>query len=135
VPIEAAILALGRFKGIARRMQLAGEAAGVKVYDDFAHHPTAIATTVAGFGVAWVARASWRSSATLGDMRLGVHRATLAGSLAGADEVCSYAPADLGWDARGAVASLGGRAHVAAEMDELLAGSWRACAAGIRCWS
>jgi UDP-N-acetylmuramate: L-alanyl-gamma-D-glutamyl-meso-diaminopimelate ligase len=55
-------------------------------------------------------------------MRLGVHRATLAGSLAGADEVWLYAPADLGWDARGAVASLGGRAHVAAEMDELLAG-------------
>jgi UDP-N-acetylmuramate: L-alanyl-gamma-D-glutamyl-meso-diaminopimelate ligase len=123
VPIEAAILALGRFKGIARRMQLAGEAAGVKVYDDFAHHPTAIATTVAGLrrrvGRARIVAVLEPRSAT---MRLGVHRATLAGSLAGADEVWLYAPADLGWDARGAVASLGGRAHVAAEMDELLAG-------------
>jgi UDP-N-acetylmuramate: L-alanyl-gamma-D-glutamyl-meso-diaminopimelate ligase len=48
VPIERGIDALRRFQGVARRMQLRGEAAGVKVYDDFAHHPTAIATTLDG---------------------------------------------------------------------------------------
>jgi UDP-N-acetylmuramate: L-alanyl-gamma-D-glutamyl-meso-diaminopimelate ligase len=53
-------------------------------------------------------------------MRLGVHRNTLAGSLSGADEVWLYAPSDLGWDARAAVAPLGTRAHIAEGLDDLL---------------
>ena len=48
VPIERAIEALSRFLGVARRMQLRGSAGGVRVYDDFAHHPTAIRTTIDG---------------------------------------------------------------------------------------
>src|SRR6185437_11155063 len=51
-----------------------------------------------------------------------VHRETLGASLAGADEVLLYAPSDLGWDARSAVASLGARAHVAGQLEQLLAG-------------
>jgi len=55
-------------------------------------------------------------------MRAGVHRDTLADSLRGADSVWLYAPADLGWDAAQSLAALGGRAHVARDLDELLAG-------------
>ncbi|HEY7929333.1 MAG TPA: UDP-N-acetylmuramate:L-alanyl-gamma-D-glutamyl-meso-diaminopimelate ligase [Steroidobacteraceae bacterium] len=123
VAVDAAIRALTRFKGVARRMQLVGEAAGVRIYDDFAHHPTAIATTLEGLrrraGAARIIAVLEPRSAT---MRLGVHRETLGASLAGADEVWLYAPSDLGWDARAAVASLGARAHVAAQLEELLAG-------------
>ncbi|HTT06922.1 MAG TPA: UDP-N-acetylmuramate:L-alanyl-gamma-D-glutamyl-meso-diaminopimelate ligase [Steroidobacteraceae bacterium] len=123
VPVQAAIRSLSSFKGVARRMQLAGEAAGVRIYDDFAHHPTAIATTLQGLrrrvGSARILAVLEPRSAT---MRLGVHRETLGASLAGADEVWLYAPSDLGWDARAAVASLGARAHVAAQLEELLAG-------------
>jgi UDP-N-acetylmuramate: L-alanyl-gamma-D-glutamyl-meso-diaminopimelate ligase len=123
VPVEAAIGSLARFKGVARRMQLAGEAAGVRVYDDFAHHPTAIATTLQGLrrrvGSGRIIAVLEPRSAT---MRLGVHRQTLGASLAGADEVWLYAPSDLGWDARAAVACLGERAHVAEQLEELLAG-------------
>ncbi|MGH8257668.1 MAG: UDP-N-acetylmuramate:L-alanyl-gamma-D-glutamyl-meso-diaminopimelate ligase, partial [Steroidobacteraceae bacterium] len=96
VPIACGIEALGRFRGVARRMQLRGEAAGVKVYDDFAHHPTAIATTLDGLrrrvGRGRIVAVLEPRSAT---MRLGVHRSTLAGALAGADEVWLYAPPDL----------------------------------------
>jgi UDP-N-acetylmuramate: L-alanyl-gamma-D-glutamyl-meso-diaminopimelate ligase len=131
VPIERGIEALARFRGVARRMQLRGEAAGVKVYDDFAHHPTAIATTLDGLrrrvGNGRIVAVLEPRSAT---MRLGVHRSTLAGALAGADEVWLYAPPDLGWDASGAVAALGARAHVAHDLDALIAALARALASG-----
>jgi len=122
VSIASGIEALGRFRGVARRMQLRGEAAGVKVYDDFAHHPTAIAATLGGLrrhlGRARIVAVLEPRSAT---MRLGVHCSTLAGALAGADEVWLYAPPDLGWDASGAVRALGERAHVAHDLDALIA--------------
>jgi UDP-N-acetylmuramate: L-alanyl-gamma-D-glutamyl-meso-diaminopimelate ligase len=92
------------------------------VYDDFAHHPTAIASTLEGLrrrvGRARIVAVLEPRSAT---MRLGVHRATLAGSLAGADAVWLYAPPDLGWDVRGSLASLGARAHVATDLGALVA--------------
>src|SRR6202041_2754453 len=113
VPIERGIAALHRFLGVARRMQLRGEADGVKVYDDFAHHPTAIATTIDGLrrrvgGQRIVAILEPRSNT----MQLGVHRDTLAHSLTGADEVWLFAPSNVGWNVREAVAALGARAHV-----------------------
>ena len=122
VPPERALAALGRFRGVARRMQLLGEQAGVRVYDDFAHHPTAIATTLQGLrrrvGGARIVAVLEPRSAT---MRLGVHRATLAAALTAADAIWLYAPADLGWDVRAAIAPLGARARVVADLDELLA--------------
>jgi UDP-N-acetylmuramate: L-alanyl-gamma-D-glutamyl-meso-diaminopimelate ligase len=63
-------------------------------------------------------------------MRLGVHRDTLAASLAGADQVWLYAPPDLGWDAGGVIAGLGGRGHVAADIDALAADLARASRPG-----
>ena len=107
VPIERGIEALGRFQGVARRMQLRGEVAGVRVYDDFAHHPTAIATTLDGLrrsvGRQRIVAVLEPRSQT---MRLGVHQGALAGALAAADEVWVYAPPDLGWDLSAALASL-----------------------------
>jgi UDP-N-acetylmuramate: L-alanyl-gamma-D-glutamyl-meso-diaminopimelate ligase len=126
VPVERAIDALGRFAGVKRRMELRGTVAGVSVYDDFAHHPTAIATTLDGLrrrvgGRRIVAVLEPRSNT----MRMGVHADTLGHSLAAADDVWIYAPADLGWDAQAAVAPLGARAHVATDMAGLLQGLLR----------
>ncbi len=122
VPIERGIEALSRFKGVARRMQLRGTAAGVQVYDDFAHHPTAIATTIDGLrrrvGRQRIIAVLEPRSQT---MRLGVHSHSLAQSLAGADETWLYAPPSVNWDVRSAMAPLGARAHVETDFDALLA--------------
>lgn len=112
VPVRQSIEALAAFQGVARRMQLRGEVDGVRVYDDFAHHPTAIATTVDGLrrrvGAARIIAVLEPRSNT---MRMGVHRDVLASSLAGADEVWLYIPADLDWDASPVLSALHGRAH------------------------
>jgi UDP-N-acetylmuramate: L-alanyl-gamma-D-glutamyl-meso-diaminopimelate ligase len=120
VTIEHAIEALHSFAGVARRMQLRGEVKGVRVYDDFAHHPTAIATTVDGLrrrvGSARIVAVLEPRSNT---MRMGVHRDQLAPSLAGADEVWLYAPPDLGWDPEAVIAALGGRGHARSDVSAL----------------
>jgi UDP-N-acetylmuramate: L-alanyl-gamma-D-glutamyl-meso-diaminopimelate ligase len=123
VPPAQAAAALALFRGVRRRMELRGSAAGVQVYDDFAHHPTAIATTLQGLrrrvaGQRIVAVLEPRSNT----MRAGVHRETLGASLAAADSVWVYAPPELGWDAAAALAVLGARAHVAGSIEQLLAG-------------
>jgi UDP-N-acetylmuramate: L-alanyl-gamma-D-glutamyl-meso-diaminopimelate ligase len=129
VPVPQAIAALATFKGIARRMQLAGEVNGVRIYDDFAHHPTAIATTLDGLrrrvGAARILAVLEPRSHT---MRMGVHQQTLAPALAGADEVWLYAPPDLGWDVGAVARALGVRGHVSADVEALareLAGAAR----------
>jgi UDP-N-acetylmuramate: L-alanyl-gamma-D-glutamyl-meso-diaminopimelate ligase len=120
VPVERAIDALQSFAGIARRMQLRGEVNGVRVYDDFAHHPTAIATTIDGLrrrvGSSRIVAVLEPRSNT---MKMGVHRSTLAPSLGAADEVWLYAPADLGWDTAPVIASLGARGHSSHDIDSL----------------
>ncbi|MDE2249838.1 MAG: UDP-N-acetylmuramate:L-alanyl-gamma-D-glutamyl-meso-diaminopimelate ligase [Gammaproteobacteria bacterium] len=123
VTAERACLALGAFAGVRRRMELRGEAGGVRVYDDFAHHPTAIATTLEGLrrrvGRERIVAVLEPRSNT---MRAGVHRDTLADSLAVADSVWLFAPADLGWDVAAALRTLGARAHLAGDPEALLAG-------------
>jgi UDP-N-acetylmuramate: L-alanyl-gamma-D-glutamyl-meso-diaminopimelate ligase len=123
VTVEHAIEALGSFKGIARRMQLRGEVNGVRVYDDFAHHPTAIATTVDGLrrrvGSARIIAVLEPRSNT---MKMGVHQNTLGPSLLGADEVWLFTPPDLGWDVAPIVASLGKRGHASRDIGTLAAG-------------
>jgi UDP-N-acetylmuramate: L-alanyl-gamma-D-glutamyl-meso-diaminopimelate ligase len=122
VTVEHAIRALESFKGIARRMQLRGEVNGVRVYDDFAHHPTAIATTVDGLrrrvGSARIIAVLEPRSNT---MKMGVHQNTLGPSLLGADEVWLFTPPDLGWDAGPIVASLGKRGHASRDIGALAA--------------
>jgi UDP-N-acetylmuramate: L-alanyl-gamma-D-glutamyl-meso-diaminopimelate ligase len=120
---ERAVLALNGFRGVKRRMELRGIVAGVTVYDDFAHHPTAIETTLRGLraevGAARIVAVLESRSNT---MRLGVHRDQLAHSLALADLCWFYNPDNLGWDLPAAVASLGERARFAATVDGVVAG-------------
>ena len=117
----AACAALGRFENVKRRMELRGTAAGVAVYDDFAHHPTAIATTVAGLrrkaGRARILAVLEPRSNT---MKLGVMKDALAGSLAEADLVYCYS-ANLGWNPAGALAPLGPKAACHEDLDALIA--------------
>ena len=115
-----AIEALAGFRNARRRMEVRGTVRGVTVYDDFAHHPTAIATTLAGLrsrvGAARILAVLEPRSAT---MKLGVHRDTLGPSLAAADRVFLFEPRDLGWDVRAAVRPLGAKASVLGEVDSL----------------
>ncbi|MDH3561645.1 MAG: UDP-N-acetylmuramate:L-alanyl-gamma-D-glutamyl-meso-diaminopimelate ligase [Gammaproteobacteria bacterium] len=98
VPVAQAIAALGEFQGIKRRMELRGEVNGVTVYDDFAHHPTAIATTLQGLrqrvGEARILLVLEPRSNT---MRMGVHRDALAASMHGADRIWLHEPGGLEW--------------------------------------
>jgi UDP-N-acetylmuramate: L-alanyl-gamma-D-glutamyl-meso-diaminopimelate ligase len=122
VPVAQGIEALRSFKGIARRMQIRGEVSDIVIYDDFAHHPTAIQTTLEGLRArvknARIVAVLEPRSAT---MRAGVHRDTLAPAFAAADDVWLYAPPDLGWDAASVVAALGTRGHLHRDLDALSA--------------
>ncbi|MFZ2452321.1 MAG: UDP-N-acetylmuramate:L-alanyl-gamma-D-glutamyl-meso-diaminopimelate ligase [Methylovulum miyakonense] len=99
VPPGAAIEALSRFRNVKRRMEVIAKIKGVTLYDDFAHHPTAIATTLDGLrkqvaGQRIIAIVEPRSNT----MRMGVHTETLAQSLAQADLAIIYQPESMGWD-------------------------------------
>lgn len=121
VPPAQAIDSLRRFRGIKRRLELRGCVRGVRVYDDFAHHPTAIALTVGGLRRR---EPNGRILAVLeprsNTMKLGVMKAQLPTSLAEADEVFCYAN-NLGWDVAAALEPLGARAHCDDELDRLVA--------------
>jgi UDP-N-acetylmuramate: L-alanyl-gamma-D-glutamyl-meso-diaminopimelate ligase len=115
VPPVHAIDALTRFQSVKRRMELRGEIAGVKVYDDFAHHPTAIATTIEGLRrVVGQSRILAVVEPRSNTMKLGVMKSQLPDSLRGADVVFGYGAAAgkdrLDWDLAGALAPLGARA-------------------------
>ncbi|MDR1936491.1 MAG: UDP-N-acetylmuramate:L-alanyl-gamma-D-glutamyl-meso-diaminopimelate ligase, partial [Candidatus Accumulibacter sp.] len=133
VPLERGMDALSRFAGVQRRMELRGSERGVAVYDDFAHHPTAIATTIAGLRRKIGTSAGGRILAVLeprsNTMKLGVMKARLAGSLAAADRVYCHA-AHLGWDAAEALAPLGEKATVTSDFDALVDGIAREARAG-----
>jgi UDP-N-acetylmuramate: L-alanyl-gamma-D-glutamyl-meso-diaminopimelate ligase len=114
-----AIEALGKFGGIRRRMEVRGRERGVTVYDDFAHHPTAIRTTLEGLRRKLGPKA--RVLAVLeprsNTMKRGVMKDDLRASLAAADRVFVYS-AGLGWDASSVFAPLGAKARC---MDDLQA--------------
>jgi UDP-N-acetylmuramate: L-alanyl-gamma-D-glutamyl-meso-diaminopimelate ligase len=121
VSARDAIGALARFRGVRRRMELRGAVAGVTVWDDFAHHPTAIATTVAGLrervgGARILAVLEPRSNT----MKAGVMKDRLAASLEQADSVFCYS-ANLGWDAAAVLAPLGARLRVESDLQRLAA--------------
>jgi UDP-N-acetylmuramate: L-alanyl-gamma-D-glutamyl-meso-diaminopimelate ligase len=120
---ERAAKALGAFSGVKRRMEIRGVVADVTVYDDFAHHPTAIETTLRGLrarvgGARIVAVLEPRSNT----MKLGVHREQLAPSLQLADRTWFLDSPDLGWELAPAVAALGARASFAMSVDALVKG-------------
>jgi len=119
---EVGAAALSQFAGVKRRMERCGAAGGVTVYDDFAHHPTAIATTLEGLrqrvGRQRILVVLEPRSNT---MRSGVHNRALPEALATADHVYVYAPRDLGWDAADVLAELGERLTVADRVETLVA--------------
>jgi UDP-N-acetylmuramate: L-alanyl-gamma-D-glutamyl-meso-diaminopimelate ligase len=120
VPVAQGLAALGEFRNVKRRMEIRGVVNGITVYDDFAHHPTAIDTTVAGLrrkvGSARILAVLEPRSNT---MKLGMMKDALPGSLKDADLVFCYA-ANLGWDAHSALAPLGGKAVVEDQLDALI---------------
>jgi UDP-N-acetylmuramate: L-alanyl-gamma-D-glutamyl-meso-diaminopimelate ligase len=122
VPLEQGLAALSRFENVKRRLEMRGRAAGVTVYDDFAHHPTAIATTLNGLRqkVGRNARLLAVLEPRSNTMKLGTLKDALAASLAAADLVFCYG-ADLGWDAKAALSPLGTRACVEDDLGALIA--------------
>ena len=115
--------ALARFRGVKRRMEIRGVIGEVTVYDDFAHHPTAIATTLSGLRArVGAARIIAVLEARSNTMKLGVHREQLAPALELADHTWFLNSPDLGWDLPGAVSGLGDRALFAPSVDELVKG-------------
>jgi UDP-N-acetylmuramate: L-alanyl-gamma-D-glutamyl-meso-diaminopimelate ligase len=126
VPPDVAARALGEFQNVRRRMEVRGSVArpggSITVYDDFAHHPTAIRTTLDGLrrklgpGQRILAVFEPRSNT----MKLGTMKAQLPWSLEDADLAFCHA-GGLGWDAREALTSMGAKARVADTIDELVA--------------
>ena len=122
VDVSAVMGALAQFRGVKRRMEVLGQARGVTVYDDFAHHPTAIATTLAGLRAkVGDARIVVAMEPRSNSMRLGAHADALAPSLAGADAVFFLARPELPWDAAQVVAAVRGQARAMSDVDALLA--------------
>lgn len=117
--------ALSRFGGIKRRMELRGTVNDITVYDDFAHHPTAIATTLHGLrrqvGTHRILAVLEPRSNT---MKLGAMAARLPDALAQADVVFCYGETQgkhaLGWDPTQVLAPLGERAHAYSNLDALV---------------
>jgi UDP-N-acetylmuramate: L-alanyl-gamma-D-glutamyl-meso-diaminopimelate ligase len=123
VTAERSAQALSVFRGVKRRMEVRGVVDGVTVYDDFAHHPTAIETTLKGLRARVGAQ---RIVAVLeprsNTMKLGVHRDQLAPALAVADKSWFLYGKDLGWDLSGAVSGMGERVRLEPSVDELVKG-------------
>lgn len=123
--------ALKDFRSVKRRLEVLGEARGITVYDDFAHHPTAIATTLAGLRAkVGEARIVVAMEPRSNSMRLGAHADALAPSLDGADTVVFLARPELPWDAAKVVAAVQGDARVVPDADALLATLREAARAG-----
>jgi UDP-N-acetylmuramate: L-alanyl-gamma-D-glutamyl-meso-diaminopimelate ligase len=118
---EQSAAALASFQNVRRRLELRGEAAGVKVYDDFAHHPTAMRTTVNGLrrkvGVDRILAVFEPRSNT---MKLGAMKAQLPWSLEESD-LTFCLQGDYGWSAAEALAPMGEQARVADSVDKLVA--------------
>ncbi|KCY47358.1 L-alanyl-gamma-D-glutamyl-meso-diaminopimelate ligase [Acinetobacter baumannii 1571545] len=121
VALETACEALSNFGGVKRRMELLGTVNGIEVYDDFAHHPTAIDTTLDGARKRLGERRLWaiiepRSNT----MRMGSHKDGLAHSARLADDVIWYQPEGLDWDLQPVIEAASNRAQVSRSLDEII---------------
>ncbi len=121
VPSEIGIDALSRFQNVRRRMEIRGTERGITVYDDFAHHPTAIATTVAGLRtkVGKAARILAVLEPRSNTMKLGVMKAQLPGSLTDADRVFCFT-GGLGWDAAEALEPIAAKSSTHEDLDAMV---------------
>ena len=126
-----AIPALRDFVSVKRRLEVLGERAGITVYDDFAHHPTAIRTTLEGLRArVGSARIVVAMEPRSNSMRLGAHAGQIAPSLDGADAVVFLHRPELAWDGGKVVSALRGEGETVADADALLAALGRRCRAG-----
>lgn len=121
VSFRKAVDALSRFEGVKRRMERTATVADIAIYDDFAHHPTAIHRTIESVrnrypGHRVVVALEPRSNS----MRLGVHNDTLADALQGADLIWMYRPDDMGAEFDAAVAALGSKLRLFDDYDKLV---------------
>jgi len=121
VSVAQAVDALSRFDGVKRRMERTATVADIAIFDDFAHHPTAIRKTIESVrsrfpGHRVVVAVEPRSNT----MKLGVHNATLADSLDGADLVWMYRPDDIGDKFEAALATLGDKIRLFGDYDQLV---------------
>ncbi len=116
-----AIGALAEFRGVRRRLQIRGQVSGITVYDDFAHHPTAIRQTLRAVRSR---QGDKRIFAVLearsNTMRMGVHRDSLGPSLSDADAVLLLQPENLEWDMGRITRELDGKARVFTSVDDIL---------------
>jgi UDP-N-acetylmuramate: L-alanyl-gamma-D-glutamyl-meso-diaminopimelate ligase len=127
---ETAAAALATFENVRRRLELRGEARGVKVYDDFAHHPTAMRTTINGLRrKAGLARVLAVFEPRTNTMKRGEMKAQLPWALEEAD-LCFCLQGDYGWSATEALAPMGAQAVVADSVDKLVAAIVRAARPG-----
>lgn len=122
VDVASVLPVLAAFRSVKRRLEVIGETGGVTVYDDFAHHPTAIATTLAGLRArVGSARIVVAMEPRSNSMRLGAHSDALAPSLDGADTVVFLHRPELAWDAGKVVAGLRGEGVTVPDADTLIA--------------
>jgi len=122
VDTKSLLPAFATFESVKRRMESLGEVNGIRVYDDFAHHPTAIATTLAGLRAkVGNARILVALEPRSNSMRAGAHAAALAPSLADADTVVLLQRPELPWDAHHVTDALAGRGVSAPSVAELIA--------------
>jgi UDP-N-acetylmuramate: L-alanyl-gamma-D-glutamyl-meso-diaminopimelate ligase len=122
VPVRQAVESLSRFEGVKRRLERTATVADVAIYDDFAHHPTAIQRTITGLKKRFpeqriVVALEPRSNT----MKMGVHKDTLGASLAGADLVFIYRTSDLAAELDASLADLGDRLQSFSNYDDLVA--------------
>ena len=111
---------MSEFSGVARRLQNIGYVKEVTVYDDFAHHPTAIKTTLDGLrrkvGSQRIIAVFEPRSNT---MRMGVHEHTLAASFSDADEVIIYQPDDIEWNIAAIAESIGDHCQIGNNIESI----------------
>lgn len=121
VDIASVIPALADFRSVKRRLEVIGQHAGTTVYDDFAHHPTAIHTTLEGLRAkVGAARIVVAMEPRSNSMRLGAHADALAPSLDIADAVVFLHRPELAWDAGKVVAAIRGDARTVPDADALI---------------
>jgi len=122
VSLEQGCKALSNFVGVKRRMEVIYQAGGLRVYDDFAHHPTAIQTTLEGLrarvGDSQIIAVIEPRSAT---MRLGMHRERLGACVAAADQVFWYQNPRIDWDIQAVAQACSVPAKATADIQSLLA--------------
>jgi UDP-N-acetylmuramate: L-alanyl-gamma-D-glutamyl-meso-diaminopimelate ligase len=122
ISLQQAVDAMSRFEGVKRRMERTATVADIAIYDDFAHHPTAIKKTIASVrrrypGHRVVVAIEPRSNT----MKLGVHNDTIADSLQGADLVWVYRPKTMAGDFEAALSTLGSKVRLFSDYDQLVA--------------